>query len=106
MGLPVQPSPVVLEGKPEAVASGGVRGEGPVGETGKGESFPDDLSRRLHLSQREAEVLALLLHGKASKEIAETCCVSESTVKTHIRHIYEKAGVANRIELLKKIRNP
>jgi len=105
-GFPVEPRPEALEGKPEAVSSGGTRGEGPVAEAGKGESSPDDLARRFHLSQREAEVLALLLHGKASKEIAEICCVSESTVKTHVRHIYEKAGVANRIELLEKIRTP
>jgi DNA-binding NarL/FixJ family response regulator len=106
MGFPVEPRPEALEGKPEAVSSEGTRGEGPAAGAGKDEASPDDLARRLHLSQREAEVLALLLHGKASKEIAETCCVSESTVKTHIRHIYEKAGVANRVELMKKIQGP
>lgn len=58
------------------------------------------------LSKREAEVLNLFLEGKITKEVAEALFVSESTVKTHIRHIYEKSGVRNKVELLKKIRNP
>jgi DNA-binding NarL/FixJ family response regulator len=50
------------------------------------------------LSQREAEVLALLARGFLYKEIAEKMGVTYATVHTHIRHIYEKLHVRSRTE--------
>lgn len=52
------------------------------------------------LSAREREVLQCILEDKKRKEIAETLCISENTVKTHISKLYSKLGVANRRELL------
>lgn len=52
----------------------------------------------LELSPREREVLALLADGLRNREIAERLVVSETTVKTHVRHILEKLHLRNRAE--------
>ena len=50
------------------------------------------------LSTREREVLVQLARGATTAEIAEVLVISTSTVKTHISHILEKLGAANRAE--------
>ncbi|WP_457208390.1 response regulator transcription factor [Nocardioides sp. P5_C9_2] len=52
------------------------------------------------LSRREEEVLALLADGLGTGEIACRLYLSESTAKTHITHIYQKLGAANRAQAL------
>lgn len=52
------------------------------------------------LSAREDEVLALLADGLGTGEIARRLFLSESTAKTHITHIYQKLGAANRAQAL------
>lgn len=59
--------------------------------------------KQLELSDREIEVLNLISHGYRNSEIAEKLCVSNNTVKTHIRNIYIKLRVRNRIEALNKV---
>jgi len=49
-------------------------------------------------SARELQVLELLGEGKSNKEIAQTLAISEETVKTHLRHLYEKLGVNDRAQ--------
>ena len=59
------------------------------------------------LSQREREVLDILLSGKSVKEIASALTISVNTAKVHIKNIYRKMGthsrkvVFERAELLK-----
>jgi len=48
------------------------------------------------LSGREIEVLDLVAQGASNREIARQLWISETTVKTHLLHIYEKLGVADR----------
>jgi DNA-binding NarL/FixJ family response regulator len=52
------------------------------------------------LSSREEEVLTLLADGLGTGEIAGRLYLSESTAKTHITHIYQKLGAANRAQAL------
>lgn len=52
------------------------------------------------LSPRETEVFMLLAQGRTRAYISEVLCVAEGTVKTHVSHIYEKAGVSSKQELL------
>ena len=52
------------------------------------------------LSIREREVLAAAMRGGSVRSLADELSVSESTVRTHLAHIYTKLGVAGRIELL------
>ena len=54
------------------------------------------------LSRREQEILEQLSRGYRYKEIADKLHVSTETVRTHIRHIYEKLQVNSRLEALKK----
>lgn len=48
------------------------------------------------LTEREEEVLALLREGLSNRQIAHTLWIAESTVKVHIRHIFDKLGVRSR----------
>jgi NarL family two-component system response regulator LiaR len=50
------------------------------------------------LTEREREVLRLLVEGSSNPDIAEKLNVSRSTVKTHVSHILEKLGVNSRLE--------
>lgn len=50
------------------------------------------------LSDREADVLTLMTDGLTNREIAERLFVSESTIKSHIKHIFRKQGVTTRSE--------
>ncbi|MFI0419482.1 response regulator [Spongiactinospora sp. 9N601] len=48
------------------------------------------------LSERERTVLALVARGATNKEAAASLFISETTVKTHLAHIYTKLGVSDR----------
>ena len=56
------------------------------------------------LSQRELEVLKLIDHGLANKEIALKLSLAPATVKAHIRNIYGKISAKSRTEALSKAR--
>ncbi|MDP3969838.1 MAG: response regulator transcription factor [Nocardioides sp.] len=58
-----------------------------------GEFWP---GAHLGLTQRESEVLELLVSGHSNKAVASKLVVSEDTVKTHIRGLYRKLGVSDR----------
>jgi DNA-binding NarL/FixJ family response regulator len=54
------------------------------------------------LSDRELEVLHCLVDGLTTMQIASRLFISENTVKTHVRHIFEKLEVSNRAEAVGK----
>ena len=59
----------------------------------------------IDLSEREKEILALLVKGKSYKAIAAACFISIDTVSTHVRHIYEKLHVHSKSEAVAKAIN-
>jgi DNA-binding NarL/FixJ family response regulator len=50
------------------------------------------------LSRRESEVLALLARGDTNEQIARKLGITYSTTVKHIRTIFDKLGVANRVQ--------
>ena len=54
------------------------------------------------LSQREKEVLSLIMQNKKRKDIANELFVTESTIKKHTSSIFKKLNINNRSELFEK----
>lgn len=59
----------------------------------------NELGKTFGLTSREEEILVLLAQGKKNAEIAKELYVAPSTVKTHIKHVYQKLEVHSRREL-------
>ena len=55
------------------------------------------------LTQREREVVSLLMQGKRRGEIAEQLCITRRTVKAHLDNARCKAGAKTEIELATKV---
>lgn len=54
--------------------------------------------KRPELSQREKEVLQLLVRGRSNKEIAASLFITEDTVKAHLKTLFVKLGVQDRTD--------
>ncbi|MFT4233682.1 MAG: response regulator transcription factor [Microbacterium sp.] len=52
------------------------------------------------LTAREAEVLALIAHGRNNAEIAQELFIGQATVKTHINMLFSKLGVRDRAQAI------
>lgn len=59
-----------------------------------------ELARSYLLSERETDVFRLWATGHTLKYIQEKLGLSASTVKTHVRHIYDKTGLHSRAEVV------
>ena len=60
----------------------------------------DTKCAKYDISSREKEIMLLLFKGSQYKEIADKLFISDNTVKTHIRNIYKKCNVHNKVELI------
>jgi DNA-binding CsgD family transcriptional regulator len=63
------------------------------------------LQAKFRLSQREIEIVYCIIAGMSYSEIAEELYISKLTVHTHIKNIYRKLGVKNKIELFRCVQS-
>ena len=62
----------------------------------------EEMIRKLDVSKREMEVLALIAEGLSNQEIAERLFISESTIKTHVSNLFVKLDVKRRTQAVSK----
>ncbi len=55
------------------------------------------------LTTREREVALLVADGLRSREVAERLAIAPQTVKSHLKTIFDKLGVRNRVELARRL---
>lgn len=72
-------------------------------KSGRFRSQCEDIANRYLLSRRETEVLFLLAKGYNAAYIQKKLCITQSTAKTHIYHIYQKLNIHTQQELLAMI---
>ena len=60
----------------------------------------EDFARAQGLSNRETEVVLLLLEGRSLRYIQNELYISEGTARTHVKRIYAKLGVHSKQELI------
>jgi DNA-binding CsgD family transcriptional regulator len=58
------------------------------------------------LSRREREIARLLVAGYSGVNVAAISGLSENTVRTYVRRLYQKLGVSNRADLVRKLVSP
>ena len=87
----------VLAAALQVVASGGTYVPAEYAQ-GMVAAIPSEASPSPNLTPRETQVLELLVAGKSNKEIGRALELQEITVKLHVRNIFRKLGVRNRVE--------
>ena len=71
-------------------------------QNNKSKSFEKNC-QKYNITNREIDVIKLVAKGKINKEIANELNIANHTVKKHLQNTFEKVGVNNKIELLKKL---
>ncbi len=59
-----------------------------------------DVAREAGLSEREAEIMALIAHGNSQKHISEVLYLALGTVQWYAKTIYRKLGIHSKQELI------
>ncbi|HEY4036625.1 MAG TPA: LuxR C-terminal-related transcriptional regulator, partial [Ktedonobacteraceae bacterium] len=57
------------------------------------------------LSQRELQILQLIVQGASNQDIAQELFLAINTVKRHVSHIFSKLGISNRVQAVKQARD-
>jgi DNA-binding CsgD family transcriptional regulator len=65
----------------------------------------NNLQTRYHLSRREIDIIFCIVTDMSYEETAEKLYISKLTVHTHVKNIYRKLGVKNKIELYRRIQS-
>ena len=65
------------------------------------EARPDNPPRPVDtLTRREKSIISCLMEGWHNRQIGAYLSISEQTVKNHLRSIFDKVGVSDRLELV------
>jgi DNA-binding CsgD family transcriptional regulator len=62
------------------------------------------MRKKVQLSARQIQVLQHVSNGLTYKQVSETMNISQETVKMHLKNIYRKLDVTNKIEALRKVK--
>lgn len=76
---------------------------GPIAGTRPSPIDLDRLCEEYRFSARERDIIQMVLSGKSNKEIEQELFISPHTVKNHIYHIFQKAGIKSRGQLVNLI---
>lgn len=63
----------------------------------------DRLAETSGLTPREVEILKATVQGESASHIADSLCISESTVRTHVKNIYKKLEVHSKTDLVNRV---
>ena len=61
------------------------------------------ISHEETLSDREMEIVKMVIHGKSSLEIGISLSISHHTVRTHRKNIFKKLGINNKVQLARYV---
>lgn len=59
-----------------------------------------NLAEQAQLTPRESDILACLAQGRSTQYMAEKFTLSENTVKSHVRNVYQKLGVHSKQDVI------
>lgn len=76
----------------------------PAGEAGAPRQW-EARAADLGLTERQGEILALVLRGLPNKRIAQRLDIAESTVKEHVSAVLERLGARNRVEIITRMQH-
>lgn len=97
VSLAIKPSVLAWLGKESA----GLSAPGAADDEEKPrEDAANALADRFGLTEREREILGQIAAGHSSSYVARVLFISESTVRGHVHHLYQKLGVSSREELI------
>ena len=74
-----------------------------LNQNGEKERIEKEARLRRILTDREYEILELLAEGKTKETIGKQLFISVNTVKTHIRHVYDKLDAHNKAEVIQRL---
>lgn len=67
--------------------------------------MPDHLARWFSLTPKEAQLTAVIGHGRPLEEAAAELGISIGTARTHLKHTFMKLGVNSQVQLVALVRN-
>ena len=76
-----------------------------LGRSREVDSPSDESTDSLGLTPRELELATLVSSGLRNRDVGERLGISEGTTKLHLYNVYKKLGVANRVELVLRMRS-
>ena len=74
--------------------------------SGAGDEREEVMKEKCHLTKREMDIALSIGEGLTNREIAKKLFITQFTVETHLKNIFEKTGVRNRTELASRIQSP
>ncbi|HKP42131.1 LuxR C-terminal-related transcriptional regulator [Mycobacterium sp.] len=85
-------------GRIDELCESGIDAARPVGDGDQAGFNP--VGPTVELTEREAEVFALMVTGATNQAIADKLVITEGTVKSHVKHILRKYGAVNRAQAI------